>query len=966
MNSDKIVLKGIQVNNLKGIDVEIPRNQLVVVTGLSGSGKSSLVFDTIYAEGQRRYVESLNAYARQFLGKIRKPTIEMVHGIPPAIAIEQKVSSRNPRSTLGTSTEIYEYIKLLYARLGKTYSPVSGKEVKRDSVSDVFDFIFNLDKKSKIMLLSPFSATEERSIQQRLEIFIHQGFSRLFYKNEIVSISDCLQQKFSKKETLHLLIDRFTLDNSEENKTRINDSIETAYFEGDGRCIVIEYQHNGKTNTYNFSNRFEANGMVFRKPSVNMFTFTNSYGACPMCNGLGEAIGIDPDLIFPDKSRSVYDDAVACWKSEKMSEFKQELLKNAYKFDFPIHKPICELSQKEYDLLWSGNKYFAGINGFFQFLEENSYKIQYKVLLSRYKGKTVCSECKGSRLTKDTDYVKIAGKTITDVVSLPIEESLAFFKSLKFNTQAENTVAEFLLQEITTRIQFLCNLGLSYLTLNRLSTTLSGGEFQRVNLATSLGSSLVGSLYILDEPSIGLHSIDTQRLITLLKHLRDIGNTVIVVEHDEDIINAADYVIDMGLYAGQYGGKIVFQGTLNQLQKDKNSITAQYMSGEKKIKTPAQRRNFRHAIYLKNANLHNLKQVEVQIPLGVFVAVTGVSGSGKSSLIKGVLYPELKRILEDVFISKSETSKISGDIKWIGGIEFVDQNPIGRSSRSNPATYIGAFDYIRQFYAEQPLAKSRGYKPGFFSLNIEGGRCEVCQGEGKIKIGMQFMSDVEILCDECQGERYKEEVFDIKVGEKTIADILNLSIDEAIAFFSSQPSGRLTKHIVSTLQPLQNVGLGYLQLGQSSSSLSGGEAQRIKLASFLGNASDTKSTVFIFDEPTTGLHYYDIEKLHKTFELLVDNGHTVIVIEHNLELIKCADWVIDIGPGSGNKGGKIVFAGTPEDLAKCQASITGEYLKGKFLVINDKWLIISNEKTNNHTDFNNDWVWKFVFTKHNR
>ncbi len=929
MDKDKIILKGIQVNNLKNIDIEIPRDQIVVVTGLSGSGKSSLVFDTIYAEGQRRYIESLNAYARQFLGKIRKPTIEMVQGIPPAIAIEQKIGSRNPRSTLGTSTEIYEYIKLLYARLGKTYSPVSGKEVKRDSVSDVFDFIFNLDKESKIVILSPFSETEDRTIQQRLEIFLHQGFSRLYYNDEIISISDCLQQKFSGKETLYLLIDRCTLEDSEENKTRINDSIETAYFEGDGYCIVVEYNQNGKINKYNFSNRFEADGITFRKPSVNMFTFTNSYGACPVCNGIGEAIGIDPDLVIPDKSRSVYDDAISPWKGEKMSEFKHELLKNAYKFDFPIYKPISELSKKEYDLLWSGNKYFTGINKFVKWLEENMYKIQYRVLLSRYKGKTTCPECRGSRLGKDTDYVKIAGMSITDVASLPIEESLLFFNSLKFKNKGETTVASFLLQEITTRIQFLCDLGLSYLTLNRPSSTLSGGEYQRVNLATSLGSSLVGSLYILDEPSIGLHSLDTQRLTSLLKHLRDIGNTVLVVEHDEDIIREADYVIDVGPYAGQHGGKIVFQGTFDQLKKDKNSITADYMNGTKKIEMPKERRKFKHSICIKNASLHNLKQVDATFPLGVFTAVTGVSGSGKSSLIKGVLYPELKHLLEDVFLARSNNSRISGDTKWVKSVEFVDQNPIGRSSRSNPATYIGAFDFIRQLYAEQPLAKTRGYKPGFFSLNVEGGRCEVCQGEGKIKIGMQFMSDVEIICDECKGERYKEEVFDIKIKEKTIADILSLSVDEAIGFFSSESTGRLSKHIVTTIQPLQDVGLGYLQLGQSSSSLSGGEAQRIKLASFLGKASDTKSTMFIFDEPTTGLHYYDIQKLYKTFELLVEQGHTVIVIEHNLELIKCADWIIDIGPGSGNKGGEIVFAGTPEGLIKCPDSVTGKFLKEK-------------------------------------
>jgi excinuclease ABC subunit A len=813
--------------------------------------------------------------------------------------------------------------------LGQTYSPVSGKEVKRNSVSDVFDFIFNLDKKSKIILLSPFSATEERTIQQRLEIFQHQGFSRLFYKNEIVSISDCLQQKFSKKETLHLLIDRFTLEDSEENKTRINDSIETAYFEGDGRCVVIEYQQNSDVNTHHFSNRFEIDGLVFRKPSVNMFTFSNSYGACPACNGLGEAIGINPDLVIPNKSLSVYDDAVVCWRGEKMSEFKHELVKNAYKFDFPIYKSINELTKKEYDLLWTGNSYFAGINRFFQWVEENAYKIQYKVLVSRYKGKTTCRECNGSRLAKDVDYVQIAGKSITEVVSLPLDESLEFFKSLKFNTKAENTIASFLLREITTRIQFLCNLGLPYLTLNRLTSTLSGGEFQRVNLATSLGSNLVGSLYILDEPSIGLHSIDTQRLISLLKHLRDIGNTVIVVEHDEDIIRSADYVIDVGPYAGQFGGKIVFQGTMDKFQKEKNSITAQYMGGEKKIELPAKRRTFKHSIHLKNANLHNLQNVDVQIPLGVFTAVTGVSGSGKSSLIKGVLYPELKRLLEETSFLKKESSQLSGDLKWLDSVEFVDQNPIGRSSRSNPATYIGAFDFIRQFFADQPLSKSRGYKPGFFSLNVEGGRCEICQGEGKIKIGMQFMSDVEILCDECNGKRYKDEVFDIKIREKTIADLLELSIDEVITFFPSLSAERYAKQIVTTLKPLQDVGLGYLQLGQSSSSLSGGEAQRIKLASFLGKASDAKNTMFIFDEPTTGLHYYDIEKLYKTFELLVDNGHTVVVIEHNLELIKCADWIIDIGPSSGKNGGKIVFSGTPEDLINCDNSLTGRFLREK-------------------------------------
>ncbi len=929
MEQNAIILKGIQVNNLKNIDVSIPRGKLVVVTGLSGSGKSSLVFDTIYAEGQRRYVESLNAYIRQFLGKIQKPTIEQVQGIPPAIVIQQKVGTKNPRSTLGTSTEIYEYIKLLFARVGATYSPVSGKEVARDSVSDVFDFIFSLDSQAKIVILAPFAADENRSLQQRMEVFLHQGFSRLYYKGETIFIEEALQKKFFKKDKLFLLIDRCTLEDSEENKARIGDSIETAYFEGNGHCVILAYDANGEMKEYHFSNKFEADGIIFRKPSVNMFTFSNSYGACPVCNGIGEAIGIDPDLVIPDKSLSVYDNAISCWKGEKMSMYYDEIVKNSYRFDFPIHKPVKDLSKEEYELLWTGNRYFTGINRFFAWVEENIHKIQYRVLLSRYKGRTTCPECHGSRLAKDADYVKIDKKSISEIVSLSVEDALHFFRNLKFKNKGDIAIAEFLIEEITTRLQFLCDLGLSYITLNRASHTLSGGEFQRVNLATSLGSNLVGSLYILDEPSIGLHSVDTHRLINLLKHLRDIGNTVLVVEHDEDIIQAADYVIDVGPYAGQYGGEIVFEGTFKELQKNTTSITAQYINRIQQIEIPKKRRTFKHSFHLRDADLHNLKNVSVEFPLGVFTAVTGVSGSGKSSLIKGVLYPELKHKLEDEVLSRKENSKLSGDIKWIDSVEFVDQEPIGRSSRSNPATYVGAFDFIRQLYADQPLAKQRGYKPGFFSLNVEGGRCEVCQGEGKIKIGMQFMSDVEIMCDECKGKRYKEEVFDIKIGNKTIADILNLTIDEAIGFFQSQPKSRLLENTLSTLQPLQDVGLGYLHLGQSSSSLSGGEAQRIKLASFLGKASDSKKILFIFDEPTTGLHYYDIEKLYKIFQLLVEQGHSIIVIEHNLELIKCADWIIDIGPGSGSKGGEILFAGIPEDIVKCSRSLTGKYLKEK-------------------------------------
>jgi excinuclease ABC subunit A len=825
---------------------------------------------------------------------------------------------------------MYEYIKLLYARIGRTYSPVSNKEVKRESVGDVFDFISTLNDTFRIIILAPFSATPDRTIQQRLELFIHQGFSRIYLDNEIVAISDCLQRKFSEEETLYLLVDRCSLRNDEENKSRINDSIEAAYFEGNGRCTVILFDQNEEVGRYDFSNKFEEDGLVFRKPSTNMFTFTNSYGACPTCNGLGEILGIDPNLVIPDKSLSIYDDAIAMWRGDKMGEYKYEILKNAYKFNFPIYKPIKDLSKEEYDLLWTGNKYFSGINKFVRWLEENSYKIQYRVLLSRYKGKTICPDCQGSRLAKDVDYVKIGGKSISEVISFSIKEALSFFNSLEFETEEETTIASFLLKEIITRMKYLSDLGLSYLTLNRAVATLSGGEYQRVNLAASLSSNLVGSLYILDEPSIGLHSADTHLLISLLKRLRDLGNTVIVVEHDEDIIRAADYIIDMGPYAGQHGGEVVFKGTFEQLLKEENSITAQYINGTKQIETPEKRREAKHSILLKNASVHNLKQIDVEFPLGVFTVVTGVSGSGKSSLIKDILYPELKHFKESPFLAPSETLKLSGDLKWIDHVELVDQNPIGRSTRSNPATYIGAFEYIRQLYAEQPLAKKRGYKPGDFSLNIEGGRCETCQGEGKINVGMQFMSDVEIVCDDCKGKRYKDEILDIKIKDKTIIDILNLSVDEVVDFFSTlSATTRHPKHIIETLKPLQDVGLGYLQLGQSSSTLSGGEAQRIKLAFFLGRFPETKRTMFIFDEPTTGLHYYDIHKLYNIFNLLVEHGHTVIVIEHNLELIKCADWIIDLGPGGGDEGGEVVFSGTIEDIVNCPNSLTGKYLKKK-------------------------------------
>jgi excinuclease ABC subunit A len=929
MNNTSIILKGIKVNNLKNINVEIPANRLVVVTGLSGSGKSSLVFDTIYAEGQRRYVESLNAYARQFFGKINKPVVDFVQGIPPAIAIEQKVTGKNSRSTLGTMTEIYEYVKLLYARLGKTVSPVSGEEVKRDTVSDVVDYIFKLPQETKIMILSPLSADENRTLEQKIKILGNQGFSRIYRNRALLSIPDALEEENLNADIpTFLLVDRCTALQDEENKSRVSDSIETAYFEGHGKCLLLFIHSDGREERKEFSNTFEADGILFRKPSVNMFTFTNSYGACPECNGTGIGIGVDPDLVIPDKSLSVFDNAVVCWKGEKMREFKEELIQNAYRFDFPIYKPIKELHPAQYRLLWTGNAHFAGIDGFFTWVESNTYKIQYRVLLSRYLGKVACKHCQGSRLHPDAEYVKIADKSISQVCSLPAEDALAFFRLLVFDSPSEKKIADFLLREITVRLQFLVDLGLSYLTLNRLSSTLSGGEYQRVNLATSLGSSLVGALYILDEPSVGLHSIDTRRLIRLLKHLRDIGNTVLVVEHDEDIIKAADYVIDVGPLAGAYGGEIVFAGELSGLNRCQNSITAQYLTGKQGIVLPAVRKPFLYGIQLQKACLHNLKSVTVQFPIGVLTVVTGISGSGKSSLITGVLYKELQRYFDSIG-SSFKSAALGGDLGLIAGVELVDQNPIGRSSRSNPVTYTGAFHYIRELFAEQSISRSRGYKPGFFSLNVSGGRCNACLGEGFITIEMQFMSDVEIVCEECKGKRYQEEVFDVKVNGKSIADVLNMSVDEAVDFFTGLAKNRFSQNAVLCLKALQDVGLGYLQLGQSSSSLSGGEAQRVKLATFLAKASSEKSMLFIFDEPTTGLHLHDIQKLYDTFRLLIAQGHTIIVIEHNLELIKCADWIIDMGPEGGDRGGNIVFAGLPEDLLHCKDSLTASFLKDK-------------------------------------
>lgn len=931
-NNNYIRIKGSKVNNLQNVSLDIPRNQLIVITGLSGSGKSSLAFDTLYAEGQRRYIESLSAYARLFLGKINKPNVEYIHGLPPAIAIEQKVNTQNPRSTLGTSTEIYEYIKLLYARLGETYSPISGELVKRDSVSDVCDYIFSLPEDVRIILYAPFLIRNERSPKEQLQVLLKQGFNRIQIKDEIIYIDDYLKQKQINHEEIHLLIDRFTADPSEENQSRVADSIETAFFEGQGACYIEIHFPNGPCKKHSFSNKFEKDGITFKKPSINMFSFNNPYGACPRCEGFGNTLGIDPDLVIPDKSLSVYEDAIVCWKTEKMSEYKDQLIKNASRFHFPIHRPIYKLSKEEYQLLWDGNEYFEGINSFFSWVESNTYKIQYRVMLSRYKGKTICPLCKGSRLTEEAAYVKVEGVNIHTLIEMPLEECLDFFNKLTFKDTNKQLIAERLVKEIRTRLRFLCELGLGYLSLNRSSNTLSGGESQRVNLAGSLGSSLVGSLYILDEPSIGLHSKNTQELIKVLQHLRDIGNTVVVVEHDEDIIRAADHIIDTGPLSGRHGGQIVFQGNIQALYAHPSSITGKYLRGEASIDIPITRRKSNGFISLKNVSLYNIRNISVDIPLHALVLITGVSGSGKSTLIKEILYPLLSRHIETISINQKEVfPHLSGDLDQIAEIELVDQNPIGRSSRSNPATYLGAFEYIRQLFAEQALSKSRGYKPGFFSFNVEGGRCEACQGEGRIHIKMQFMADVDIECDECKGKCYKDETLEVNIDGKNIYDILQLTVDEAIAFFQSIPSNRLTQNIIHCLQPLSDVGVGYLQLAQSSASLSGGEAQRIKLALFLGKGNKQKNTLFIFDEPTTGLHFHDIKNLYKTFQELIKKGHILIIIEHNLELIKCADWIIDLGPEGGNKGGQVVCQGTPEDIIQHKDSYTAQYLMKKLI-----------------------------------
>lgn len=914
---DHIIIKNAALHNLKNIDVAIPRNKLVVITGLSGSGKSTLAFDTLYAEGQRRYVESLSSYARQFLGKLNKPKVEYIKGIAPAIAIEQKVNSTNPRSTVGTSTEIYDYLKLLYARIGRTYSPVSGKEVKKDTVEDVLKHIKSFKTNTKLLLLAPITINNGRNSKQVLQILEQQGYSRIKINNEVLRISEV---KSTKATSFYLVVDRIIVEDNEDFYNRLGDAIETAFYEGKGNCI-IENIDNSKQSS--FSNKFELDGIVFTEPNTHLFSFNNPFGACPTCEGYGKIIGVDADLVIPNSSLSIYEDAIVPWRTESFLEYKEALINNAFKFDFPIHKPYFELTDVQKELLWQGNSYFTGLNDFFKHIEEKTYKIQYRVMLSRYRGKTICTTCNGKRLKLETENIKIADTSITDLVNLPINEVLTFFNTIQLSKH-DAIIAKRLLKEISNRLQFLSNVGLNYLTLNRTSNTLSGGESQRINLATSLGSSLVGSMYILDEPSIGLHSRDTKLLIKVLKGLRDLGNTVIVVEHDEEIMKAADYILDIGPEAGTFGGELVAHGTFKDIINS-DTLTSLYLSGRQKIEIPKKRKINANFIEVTGAREHNLKNIDAKFPLNALTVVTGVSGSGKSTLVKHILYPALQKHLYNYGEKPGQFTSLKGDYTSIRNVEFVDQNPIGRSSRSNPVTYIKAYDDIRALFTSQKLSKVRAYKAKHFSFNVDGGRCDTCKGEGEVTIGMQFMADVHLPCDVCFGKRFKKEILEIKFEEKSIADVLELTIDDAIAFFGKYDQ----KRIVQKLQPLQDVGLGYVQLGQASSTLSGGEAQRIKLASFLVKGTTKDKVLFIFDEPTTGLHFHDIKKLLASFNALLNNGHTIVVIEHNIELIKCADYIIDLGKEGGNSGGDILFQGSPLDLVKSKNSYTGTFLKEK-------------------------------------
>ena len=918
MKTKEILIKGAKLHNLKNITVGIPRNKLVVITGLSGSGKSSLAFDTLYAEGQRRYVESLSSYARQFLGKLDKPKVDNIIGIAPAIAIQQKVNTSNPRSTVGTSTEVYDYLKLLFARIGKTYSPISGQEVKKHTVTDVVDAVMRYPEGTKLLLLAPVSIPKDRTVEQVLKLLLQQGYARILHKEEIIRLEEDNLPK--NLDNFQLVIDRVIVRHDEDFQHRLADAVDTAFFEGKGECYIQEMD--GVVQTH-FSNRFELDGITFLEPNVHLFSFNNPYGACPKCDGYGDTIGLDEDLIVPNTGLSVYENAIYPWRGETMSWFRDQLVNNAYKFDFPIHKPWFELTDEQKQLVWDGNKYFTGLTDFFKELEDKSYKIQNRVLLARYRGKTRCHECHGKRLRKEANYVKIAGKSISDLVELPIEELQIFFKELKL-TDYEQEVAKRLLLEINNRLQFLTDVGLGYLTLNRKSNTLSGGESQRINLATSLGSSLVGSMYILDEPSIGLHPRDTERLISVLKSLRDLGNTVIVVEHDEDIMKAADYIIDIGPEAGTHGGEVVATGTYDELLKA-NTLTGKYLSGRLAIEVPKKRRTSPHYITLVGCRENNLKNIDVTFPLDMLTVVTGVSGSGKSTLVKKLLYPAIQKELDLVGENMGQFTKMEGKYKHLQSVEFVDQNPIGKSTRSNPITYIKAYDDIRALFASQKLAKMRNFQSKHFSFNVDGGRCEVCKGEGEVTIEMQFMADVHLTCEACGGKRFKKEVLEVMYEGKNIDDLLNTTIDDAVAFFQKH---KQTK-IAEKLKPLQDVGLGYVTLGQSSSTLSGGEAQRIKLASFLSKSDSKEKVLFIFDEPTTGLHFHDIRKLLDSLQALIERGHSVIIIEHNVEMIKSADYVIDLGLEGGAKGGKLVATGTPEEIAKNKKSYTGKYLKLK-------------------------------------
>jgi len=923
-----ITIKGAKVHNLKNISLNIQRDKFIVITGVSGSGKSSLAFDTIYAEGQRRYVESLSSYARQFLGKINKPDVEFIHGIPPAIAIEQKVNTRNPRSTVGTSTEVYDYLKLLYARIGKTYSPVSGNIVQRHTVTDVVNYLTSFPEGTKALILSSLKLQNGKKLSDYLQTLLNEGINRIEQNKEVYKINDLINNPsiVDIAKPINVVIDRIVIRNDEDSISRFADSVQLAFEEGKRRCICAIYQE-GQLIKKEFTNKFEADGIEFEEPTVNTFSFNNPVGACPRCEGYGKIIGIDEDLVVPNKSLSIYEGAIACWRGDKMQEWKNQLIYHADKFNFPIHKPFYDLTEEQKMLLWTGNKYFKGLNRFFEYLEQKKYKIQYRVMLSRYRGKTTCPDCRGTRLKKEASYVKINQQSLQDLVLKPLDELYAFFKNLKLSSY-EQEVSKRILIEIYSRLEFLLNVGLGYLTLNRLSSTLSGGESQRINLATSLGSSLVGSLYILDEPSIGLHSRDNNRLIKVLKQLQDLGNTVIVVEHDEEIIKSADEIIDIGPRAGRLGGEIIFQGNHHEILKSKKSLTADYLIGRKNIDIPKHRRKWNNYIQLTGARENNLKNIDVKFPLNVLTVISGVSGSGKSTLVKNILYPALSKIIVGTGEKTGKFDKISGDIKQLNRIEFVDQNPIGRSSRSNPVTYLKAYDEIRKLFADQPVSKINHFKPAHYSFNVDGGRCEECQGEGVIKVEMQFMADVTLICESCHGKRFKEEILEVKYRDKNISDVLDMTVNEAIEFFSAG-KGTTENKIVDKLTPLANVGLGYIKLGQSSSTLSGGESQRVKLASFLSKENAQQSTLFIFDEPTTGLHFHDINKLLEAFNALIERGNSILIIEHNMEIIKSADWIIDLGPEGGNHGGTIIFEGTPEELIKNNQSYTARYLKPK-------------------------------------